>query len=106
MKKTFPLSAPGKAAARVVDAIKHDVRKYVKRERGKTLPEGFDQWAFDCRVGASAASAEACELTAVGGAIDAVVAADAPGVYVEIVATAAHRAPRASAVPPAAPQSS
>lgn len=102
MKKTFPLSAPGKAAARVVDAIKHDVRKYVKRERAKTVPEGFDHWTFQCRVGASAATAETCELADVTARIDAVVATESPGVYIEIVAAAANRAPR-NPVPPSSP---
>ena len=47
---------------RVLDAVKHDVRKYVKRERGKTLPAGFDQWDFTCRVGVSAAEAASRDL--------------------------------------------
>jgi hypothetical protein len=94
MKKNFPLHAPGKADARVVEGIKHDVRKYVQRERRKELPEGFEQWDFSCKVGADAASAVSTELSAVAGAIDAVVATAADFVYVEILAVAAHRAPR------------
>ncbi len=98
MKKTFPLQAPGLVAARVIEAIKYDVRKYVKRERGKKLPEGFDTWDFSCKVGASAVSAEAKPLDEVGPAIDEVAKLGAPGVYVEIVATPGHRAPRIAAV--------
>ena len=51
MKKVFPFSAPGHQPPRVVAAIKSDVRKYVKRERRKPLPEGVDFWDFDCKVG-------------------------------------------------------
>lgn len=94
MKKNFSLHAPGKADARVVEGIKHDVRKYVQRERRKTLPEGFDQWDFTCKVGADAASATSLELSAVASAIDAVVSTAVDSVYVEIIAVAAHRAPR------------
>lgn len=98
MKKNFPLHAPGKADARVVEGIKHDVRKYVQRERRKTLPEGFDQWNFTCKVGADATSATSLELSAVASAIDAVVSTAADSVYVEIIAVAAHRAPRNAAL--------
>lgn len=104
MKKTFPLQAPGKARERVVEAVKHDVRKYVKRERGKTLPEGFDQWDFACKVGATAATAEIKSLKDVAPAIDEIVLAGADEVYVEVVSVAAHRAPRiASASTPVVP---
>ena len=100
MKKNFALHAPGKADARVVEGIKYDVRKYVQRERRKTLPEGFEQWDFSCRVGVDAATAVSTELSAVAAAIDAVVATAADFVYVEVLAVAAHRAPRHA--PPAA----
>ena len=93
MKKTFSLHAPGKADARVVESIKHDVRKYVKRERRKTLPEGFDLWEFACRAGASAATAETQLLNEMGAAIDLVATAGAAEVYLEITAVPAHRIP-------------
>ena len=93
MKKTFPLHAPGKADPRVVEAIKHDVRKYVKRERGKTLPEGFDLWEFACKVGATGPTAEITPLNDVGATIDGVVSAGGTEVYVEIIAVAGHRIP-------------
>ena len=51
MKKTFPLKDPAKADARVLEAIKQDVRKYVKRERRKALPTGVDFWDFNCQLG-------------------------------------------------------
>lgn len=69
------------------------MRKYVKRERRKTLPEGFDLWEFACRVGASAATAETQLLNEMGAAIDLVVTAGASEVYLEITAVPAHRIP-------------
>lgn len=86
MKKTFPLHAPGKADARVVDAIKADIRRYVKRERRKPLPAGTDFWDVDCAVGLDRASAVPKLLAEVSQAIDAVVSTGAESVYVEILA--------------------
>jgi hypothetical protein len=90
MKKSFPLHQEGKADARVLDAIKADVRRYVKRERGKQLPDGFALWRFDCKVGATAADAEVKDLKDVSAAIDAIAATGAALVYVEILAVADH----------------
>jgi hypothetical protein len=91
MKKTFPLKAAGKDDARVRDKIRHEVNKYVRRERLKKLPEGFDLWNLTCKVGASAEAAEMLPLKEVGAAIDAVAQTGATEVYVEIVAVAGHR---------------
>jgi hypothetical protein len=86
MKKSFPLKALGKDDARVRDKIRQEVNTYVRRERQKTLPEGFDLWAFNCKVGASAAAAEALPLKEIGGAIDAVAKAGATEVFIAILA--------------------
>lgn len=89
MKKTFPLKDPAKADQRVIEAIKNEVRKYAKRERRKPLPEGFDLWELQCRVGPAAALSEGRPFKEVAAAIDAVAAAGGATVYVEIVAVAA-----------------
>ncbi len=91
MKKLFALQDPRKADARVRDTIKHEVRKYVSRERKKKLPEGFDRWDFACKVGASAATAARTLLKTTSSAIDAVAATGVTEVYVEIVAVPARR---------------
>ncbi|QKF81568.1 DUF6172 family protein [Halarcobacter ebronensis] len=49
MKKTFILQVENKADDRVVESIKHEIRKYIKREQRKPLPEGKDFWFFDCK---------------------------------------------------------
>ncbi len=51
MKKTFSLIHPKTKVARLVEAVKHDVKKYLKRERNKKLPAGVDFWDFDCKYG-------------------------------------------------------
>jgi len=58
MKKTFKLTHQKLKLPRLVDAIKHEVKKYIKRERRRVLPEGADYWDFDCRFGTDEASSE------------------------------------------------
>ena len=50
LKKTYQLTATNKEPARVVEAIKNEVRKYIKREKRKTLPEGMNVWNIDCPI--------------------------------------------------------
>ena len=85
MKKTFPLQVPGKHPDRVLEAVKHDIRKYFKRERSRPVPKDADFWDFDCQVGASADSAQAVRVGAVIEAVDAMAQTGAASVYVEIL---------------------
>ena len=62
MKKTFQLRPEGKHPDRVLDATKHEIRKYLKRERRRDLPEGVDFWDFDCKFGLTQDSAEVVHL--------------------------------------------
>ena len=91
MKKTFSLQIEGKHPDRVLDAIKHELNKYVKRERRKAVPDGVDFWDFDCRLGQDADSAEAVHVKALNARLDAVAQAGATQVYVEIWAKPAVR---------------
>lgn len=91
MKKTFPLQAPGKDDARVRDKIRHEVNKYARRARRKELPEGFAQWDFACKVGASEAGAEPRALKEVAAAIDTVAETGATEVYIQITAVPGQR---------------
>jgi hypothetical protein len=95
MKKTFPLESAGHAPARVIESIRNDIRKYLKRERHKPLSEGVDFWDFDCRIGSDADVAVAFHVMEIADAIDRVAATGAKSVYVEILAKPGQRAPRA-----------
>ena len=86
MKKIFLFTAPGHAPARVIEAIKHDVRKYVKRERSKPVPADGDYWDFTCKIGSDPTVAESKHIKDVNAAIDAVALSGAPSVYIEIAA--------------------
>ena len=57
MRKTYLLNIEGKNRDRLLDASKHDIRKYVKRERSRALPAGVDFWDFDCKFGSNEATA-------------------------------------------------
>jgi hypothetical protein len=91
MKKTFPLEVPDRKPGLVLDAIKHELRKYLKRERRKPLPEGVDFWDFDCKVGSSSADAAATHPGDVEKAVTAAATAGGKEVYVEILAKPGHR---------------
>ncbi|MES2185569.1 MAG: DUF6172 family protein [Pseudomonadota bacterium] len=86
MKKTFQLNIEGKIRDRVVEAVKHDIRKYLKRERRRDVPEGADFWDFDCRFGLTEAQAESTHLANLMALISAAVAEGADSFYVEILA--------------------
>jgi Family of unknown function (DUF6172) len=85
MKKNFPLQAEGKHPDRVLEAVKHDIRKYFKRERSRAVPAGADFWDFDCKVGLTADTAEAVRVSGVIEAVDAAAKTGAASVYVEIL---------------------
>lgn len=86
MKKTFSLSAPDRNPQRVIDAIKHEVRKYVKRERRKTLPADTDFWDFTCKLGTTTTDAVAKPLNEINATIDSLAAEGATTIYLEIIA--------------------
>ena len=89
MKKVFKLTDPKKHEDRVLEAIKHEIRKYVKREKKKDLSEKETMyWDFDCKVGANAEDAKEVLFEELIKALDAVKASGATEVYVEILAKA------------------
>ena len=53
MKKTFLLTDEKKDPQRVLDSIKHNIKKYIKREKRKVLPEGSNFWKINCKFGQS-----------------------------------------------------
>lgn len=82
---------PKHKPARVVEAIKADVRKYLRRERRKELPEGVDFWDFDCRAGKDAETAGEVHVSKITEAIDIASQGGWESVYIEILAKEGHR---------------
>lgn len=97
MKKTYPLHVEGKHPDRLLEATKHEIRKYIKREQNKPCPAGVDFWDFDCKFGSSAATAEPIHLGALTERINAYAAEKADSFYVELIAKPGVRKPRAPA---------
>ena len=93
MKKIFPLHHPRKADARVLDAIKHEVRKYVRRELNKA-PAGSPRPVFTCLVGASEADAASAPLKDVSAALDRVAQTGADHVFIQIKSSPGLESPR------------
>ncbi|WP_300556962.1 DUF6172 family protein [Limnohabitans sp. Rim8] len=85
MKKNFHLQAEGKHPDRVLESVKHDIRKYFKRERNRDVPKGVDFWDFDCKVGLSAETAQVVRVSGVIEAVDTAAKTGASLVYVEIL---------------------
>jgi hypothetical protein len=94
MRKTYPLRPEGKNPDRVLDAVKHDIRKYMKRERRRDLPDGATFWDFDCRFGADKDSAQTANPAELIGLLDALAKAGGEQCYVELLAKPGVRQPR------------
>ena len=94
MRKTFQLKLEGKHPDRVLEAIKHEIRKYVKRQRRVPLPAGVDFWDFDCRFGTSQAVAASVHFATLTPLMDAVAKDGGDAFYVEILAKNGHRQTR------------
>jgi hypothetical protein len=91
MKKTYKLTHPKIKRPRLLDAAKHDAKKYLKRERNKKLPEGVDYWDFDCKYGASEKEAVMIHVTAINKSIDEAEKNSLESFYLEIMAAPGYR---------------
>jgi len=94
VKKTFNLNIEGKNRDRVLEATKHEIRKYVKRQRRVPLPEGVDFWDFDCKFGTCADNATVVHFATITGLIDAVAKDGGDAFYLELLAKTGHRTAR------------
>ena len=88
MKKTFKLAHPKIKVPRLVESAKHDIKKFLKKERQKPLPSGAIYWGFDCKFGQSEETAVEVHLSSLTKNIDDLVANDIVTFYVEITAKA------------------
>ena len=94
MKKTFQLIVDNKNKDRQVDSIKNEIRKYIKRERTKKLPEKCNYWNFSCKFGKTQEDAAVIRFGDITKSIDIAAAEDLESFYLEIVALAEFRKPK------------
>lgn len=86
MKKTFKLTDPKIKTARVVESVKHQIKKYFKRERNKALPEGADFWDFDCKFADKEEHAISVDASEINKLLSTAETDGLESVYVEILA--------------------
>lgn len=87
MKKVFKLEDGKRHPDRIIEAIKHEVRKYIKREKRKVLPQGVDFWKFECKSSINDEEPKSIEFLDITKAIDEAAINKAQTLYLEIVAT-------------------
>lgn len=104
VKKTFKLSIEGKNPDRLLEATKHEIRQYIKRERRKPLPEGVDFWDFDCQFGTSQDTAQSVHFATLTALIDAAAKDGSEAFYLELMAKPGVRQARTAADPSDLPE--
>lgn len=85
------MTHPKLKVPRLVEAIKYEVKKYIKRERRKTLPADVDFWDFDCRFGVDEASSDVIHLSAINKCISQAEEKQLESFYLEILVKPGHR---------------
>jgi hypothetical protein len=91
MKKTFQLVHPKIKYPRMIESVKAEVRKYLKRSRNKALPEGADFWDFECKFGSLEEDAQPLHLAEIDKRIDEAEAQNIQSFYVEVIPVAGYR---------------
>ena len=91
MKKTFQLNHAKIKYPRMIEAVKNEVRKYLKRNRRKELPEGADFWDFACKYGETEAEAKEIHLSEVDKHINEAEKKELQSFYLEIIPVTGHR---------------
>ncbi|MCF6267911.1 MAG: DUF6172 family protein [Desulfuromusa sp.] len=91
MKKTFKMTHPKIKVPRLVEAIKYEVKKYIRRERRKTLPPDVDFWDFDCRFGVDEVSSDVIHLSEINKFISQAEEKQLGSFYLEILVKPGHR---------------
>lgn len=88
MKKIYQLTAENKKPERVLEAIKNEIRKYMKRERRKKLPEGMNVWNIDCKFGQNDEEPKEILLPNLTKCIDEAAESNCESIYVELLSSA------------------
>lgn len=91
MKKTFSLKHDKIKRPRLVESIKNELKKYIKRERNKSLPENYDYWDFDCKYGNTNNDAQNIHLSELNTYIDKAEQLNLESFYLEILVKAMKR---------------
>lgn len=85
MKKVFQINISNKTRERQIDSIKNEIRKYIKREKSKKLPEEFNSWFFDCKFGKSVSDAKVINFAEIIKSVDLAQNENYDSFYLEIL---------------------
>jgi len=94
MKKTFALSHPKISYQRLIESAKNEVKKHIKAERNKALPEGIDFWGFNCKFGQTENKAREIHEGDINRNISMAQSEHWKSFYLEVVATPKKRTKR------------
>ena len=87
MKKTFKLNVENKHPDRLLEAIKHEIRKYIKREKRKALPEGVDFWDLKCKFAKNDEEPKTIDFNDITKFINEAAQEKCDSFYMEIIST-------------------
>jgi hypothetical protein len=85
MNKTYNLIEEKRDKDRVVEAIKHEVRRYIKREKNKPLPKDIDFWKLECKISKNSDKLASIEFQNLIKTIDILVSEEAEILNIEIL---------------------
>lgn len=94
MNKTYKLIEEKRTKDRVVEAIKHEIRKYIKREKNKPLKDGVDFWKMECKISKDSDELVFVEFNDLVKTIDTIVLNEATTLNIEILSTEGKRKPK------------
>ncbi|SHO80448.1 hypothetical protein MNB_SV-15-1166 [hydrothermal vent metagenome] len=87
MRKVFKLQDEKKKPERIIEAMKNEIRKYLKRERKKKLSDTSTMfWDFDCKFGKDKESSKVVEVKDLIKSLDIILEENWEECYVEILA--------------------
>jgi len=87
MRKQFKLQDDKRKPERMLEAMKNEIRKYLKRERKKKLSDASTMfWDFDCKYGKSRESSQVVEIKDLIKVLDITLSENWEECYVEILA--------------------
>lgn len=91
MKKIFKLKNENKNPDRLLEAIKYEIKKYIKREKRKPIPEGIDFWYLKCKFGKNDEEPKDIELVDIPKCINEAAEENCDSFYMEIISTEGHK---------------
>jgi len=94
MKKRFILKDEKKNPQRLLDSIVNEIRKYIKREKRKPLPEGYDFWKLDCKFAQNEEEPKEIRFEDVINTIHIASKENCESFYIELIAHKAKKKPK------------